>query len=219
TATQPVRGSRSAAAGTRPRAVAAIHRRRACTQRRAVVPRSARRQRRRDRALRTRSVHLRGTPRRVLPCRSAYRGARGCARHAPGAARPAADRGTLMAARDDVLRELGLAPRWRLRTRDDPAAPDPVEIDGGRVESPRFVRDEDVSARAERIARLPFEGLADDIACCRACPLGASRTCAVPGVGTLGATRMFFGEAPGAEEDARGEPFVGAAGRLLDNML
>jgi len=124
-----------------------------------------------------------------------------------------------MAARDDVLRELGLAPRWRLRTRDDPAAPDSVEIDGGRVESPRLVRDEDVSARAERIARLPFEGLADDIACCRACPLGAWRTCAVPGVGTLGATWMFVGEAPGAEEDARGEPFVGAAGRLLDNML
>ncbi|HWC46075.1 MAG TPA: uracil-DNA glycosylase, partial [Casimicrobiaceae bacterium] len=50
-------------------------------------------------------------------------------------------------------------------------------------------------------------------------PLGASRTCAVPGVGTLGATWMFVGEAPGAEEDARGEPFVGAAGKLLDNML
>src|SRR5262245_45946721 len=41
----------------------------------------------------------------------------------------------------------------------------------------------------------------------------------VPGVGDPGAEWLFVGEAPGAEEDARGEPFVGQAGRLLDNML
>jgi DNA polymerase len=42
---------------------------------------------------------------------------------------------------------------------------------------------------------------------------------AVPGVGDTAAEWLFVGEAPGAEEDARGEPFVGQAGRLLDNML
>jgi DNA polymerase len=46
-----------------------------------------------------------------------------------------------------------------------------------------------------------------------------SRRQAVPGVGDAAADWMFVGEAPGAEEDAKGEPFVGQAGRLLDNML
>jgi DNA polymerase len=41
----------------------------------------------------------------------------------------------------------------------------------------------------------------------------------VPGVGDTHAEWLFVGEAPGSEEDARGEPFVGQAGRLLDNML
>ena len=41
----------------------------------------------------------------------------------------------------------------------------------------------------------------------------------MPGVGDTNAEWLFVGEAPGAEEDARGEPFVGQAGRLLDNML
>lgn len=106
-----------------------------------------------------------------------------------------------MASRNEVLRELGIAPVWRLRERSD---------SGGQ---------EDLDARRRRIAALDFDALVDDIARCRACPLGATRTCAVPGVGTLGAKWLFVGEAPGAEEDAKGEPFVGAAGKLLDNML
>jgi DNA polymerase len=123
-----------------------------------------------------------------------------------------------MAVRDDVLRELGLSPRWRLRARGDTAAP-AHDGERSRDEAPGIASGEGAAARVRRIARLPYDGLVEDIARCRACPLGASRTCAVPGVGTLGATWMFIGEAPGAEEDARGEPFVGAAGKLLDNML
>jgi uracil-DNA glycosylase len=46
-----------------------------------------------------------------------------------------------------------------------------------------------------------------------------TRNKAVPGVGDVRAQWLFVGEAPGAEEDAKGEPFVGQAGRLLDNML
>jgi DNA polymerase len=61
--------------------------------------------------------------------------------------------------------------------------------------------------------------LAPDIAACRACGLCTTRQRTVPGVGAVGAQWMFVGEAPGAEEDAQGEPFVGAAGQLLDNML
>ena len=54
---------------------------------------------------------------------------------------------------------------------------------------------------------------------CRKCVLHRTRTHTVFGVGRPGAACMFIGEAPGAEEDARGEPFVGRAGKLLDAML
>ena len=54
---------------------------------------------------------------------------------------------------------------------------------------------------------------------CRKCELHRTRTHTVFGVGRPDAGCMFIGEAPGAEEDARGEPFVGRAGKLLDAML
>jgi DNA polymerase len=54
---------------------------------------------------------------------------------------------------------------------------------------------------------------------CRACGLCAKRKQAVPGVGDENAAWLFIGEGPGADEDERGEPFVGQAGRLLDAML
>ena len=54
---------------------------------------------------------------------------------------------------------------------------------------------------------------------CRLCSLGHSRTRAVPGVGPGDARIMIVGEAPGQNEDLQGEPFVGAAGKLLDQLL
>src|ERR1700730_3714026 len=54
---------------------------------------------------------------------------------------------------------------------------------------------------------------------CRRCPLGYSRTKAVPGVGPGDARIVIVGEAPGQNEDQQGEPFVGAAGKLLDQLL
>ncbi len=75
------------------------------------------------------------------------------------------------------------------------------------------------AARLQRIAELDLDQLAEFSRACRACKLGAQRRHAVPGVGHPRARVMVVGEAPGAEEDQRGEPFVGAAGRLLDNML
>jgi DNA polymerase len=61
--------------------------------------------------------------------------------------------------------------------------------------------------------------LARDIHDCRRCPLGFSRAHAVPGVGPSSARIMVVGEAPGQNEDQQGEPFVGAAGKLLDQLL
>ncbi len=54
---------------------------------------------------------------------------------------------------------------------------------------------------------------------CRACSLCAGRTNLVFGVGNPNAELMFIGEAPGEQEDLLGEPFVGPAGKLLDDML
>jgi len=57
------------------------------------------------------------------------------------------------------------------------------------------------------------------VAGCTACELHKTRTRTVFGVGDENADWLFIGEAPGADEDAQGEPFVGQAGKLLDNML
>ena len=64
-----------------------------------------------------------------------------------------------------------------------------------------------------------WQALLDEVRRCTRCPLHATRTQGVLGVGPKRADWMVIGEAPGAEEDRRGEPFVGAAGQLLDAML
>jgi uracil-DNA glycosylase family 4 len=68
-------------------------------------------------------------------------------------------------------------------------------------------------------AALGWEALAAAVHGCRRCELCESRTQAVFGVGDRRARLMIVGEAPGAEEDRQGEPFVGRAGRLLNAML
>lgn len=75
------------------------------------------------------------------------------------------------------------------------------------------------SDRSARISGLDWEALEADIRGCTACRLCEQRRQAVPGVGDRQADWMMVGEGPGAEEDRRGEPFVGPAGRLLDAML
>jgi DNA polymerase len=69
------------------------------------------------------------------------------------------------------------------------------------------------------VGALDWAALRQCVASCTACALGSSRTQTVFGVGPVSARWMLVGEAPGAEEDRLGEPFVGKAGRLLDNML
>jgi len=73
---------------------------------------------------------------------------------------------------------------------------------------------------AEAAAGAPgWEELRTAVAGCTRCALHESRTQTVFGVGNPTAEWMIIGEAPGAEEDRRGEPFVGRAGKLLDEML
>jgi uracil-DNA glycosylase family 4 len=75
----------------------------------------------------------------------------------------------------------------------------------------------DNAATPEAVAEL--EKIADEVSQCRKCDLGSQRTNAVPGEGNPGARIMFVGEAPGADEDAQGRPFVGRAGQLLDRII
>ena len=65
----------------------------------------------------------------------------------------------------------------------------------------------------------PWEELQNECSLCRACALSATRKNVVFGVGNTAAEVLFIGEGPGANEDEQGLPFVGAAGKLLDDML
>jgi DNA polymerase len=120
--------------------------------------------------------------------------------------------------RDLVLEEMGLTPVWRLRdhagakpAQDPPVAEAPV------TRHPSPVTDSD--DRCGAIMRMEWPELKARVAGCRDCPLHATRKKTVFGVGDEDADWLFVGEGPGAEEDTQGEPFVGQAGKLLDNML
>lgn len=116
--------------------------------------------------------------------------------------------------RAGVLREIGLAPLWKLRK---PAPPDTAlkhtqpQTDAATPGSP--------DRRASSIAAMGWEELRASVATCDACELCKTRKQAVLGVGDVSPEWLFVGEGPGAEEDERGEPFVGQAGKLLDAML
>lgn len=77
----------------------------------------------------------------------------------------------------------------------------------------------DTADRRETIGAMDWEPLREAVLSCTSCSLHASRTQAVFGVGNPDAQWMIIGEAPGADEDRLGEPFVGRAGKLLDKML
>lgn len=67
--------------------------------------------------------------------------------------------------------------------------------------------------------QVTWEQVLSHIGGCTRCALSERRTNTVPGEGDVHARLMFIGEGPGAQEDAQGRPFVGAAGQLLDRML
>ncbi|HEU4929961.1 MAG TPA: uracil-DNA glycosylase [Candidatus Krumholzibacteria bacterium] len=89
----------------------------------------------------------------------------------------------------------------------------PVPATPSRTPAPRIA----TTGAATNVAGLAE--LAATVAVCTRCALHPSRTQTVFGVGNPNAKLMFIGEAPGAEEDARGEPFVGRAGQLLTKII
>lgn len=130
--------------------------------------------------------------------------------------------------RKQMLDEMGLTPQWVMR--EQPGAPGEASTAGNiptsfSASKPALTTETGVSfvesgpERLQHIAGLGWDQLRQSIADCRACGLCAQRKQTVPGVGDENAGWLFVGEGPGAEEDVRGEPFVGVAGRLLDAML
>ena len=86
--------------------------------------------------------------------------------------------------------------------------------------SPSLFDDGDQDDTSVASAAPSLEVLASEVAACTLCPeLAASRTQTVFGVGNPDARLCFFGEAPGADEDRQGEPFVGRAGQMLTRII
>ena len=85
----------------------------------------------------------------------------------------------------------------------------------GASSPPSTVRNPQSAAEASR----ELEAVAAEVGQCRKCELGSTRKNPVPGEGHPRARIMFVGEAPGADEDAQGRPFVGRAGQLLDKII
>ena len=141
----------------------------------------------------------------------------------------------MTARRDEILKGLGLWPVWRLREAAPTARAAESTVEGSAGASPALHGCDAIAsrppglptrghalpldARMAQIAQMQWPQLKESVAGCVACPLHAGRNKTVFGVGDEAAEWLFVGEGPGADEDAKGEPFVGQAGKLLDNML
>ncbi len=152
-----------------------------------------------------------------------------------------------MTRRDVLITEMGLGPVWKLRGARPDSADQPAEV-ASPVSAPAVTPSDAVApatrrsaaslvptrksaaagadvlsavdeGRQQRILGMDWIELKATVAACEACSLHKTRSNTVFGTGNESAEWMLVGEAPGAEEDARGEPFVGQAGKLLDNML
>ena len=97
--------------------------------------------------------------------------------------------------RKEILSELGISPQWRIKSNN-------IEI-----------------TEENQVKDMNWQQLKHAVMHCTACDLCQSRTHTVFGIGDENADWLYVGEGPGAKEDAIGEPFVGPAGKLLDNML
>ena len=111
-----------------------------------------------------------------------------------------------MSRRGEILKEMGLSPVWRLRAT--------VPAEDSVAE-----RSELQKKQGGDVARMDWAQLKAKVAGCTDCKLRAGCRQTVFGVGDEQAHWLLIGEAPGSEEDRLGEPFVGQAGKLLDNML
>ena len=145
---------------------------------------------------------------------------------------------------ENVLRELNLYPLWVRKGGAAQTDQTPVEVStpieaqsfaegvpesrlgGGEADTRQSMMGiaQPVLSKVEGLnpsysSSLDWPELKQQVKGCNACKLRAGCTQTVFGVGDENADWLFVGEGPGADEDERGEPFVGQAGKLLDNML
>lgn len=119
------------------------------------------------------------------------------------------------------LKAMGVV-QWRLRGDISREGAEVVpDHDAASESSPRAAPEPASTGMPsdDGIGGLDWNALQQTVAACTRCELHRTRTQTVFGVGSREAEWMLVGEAPGAEEDRRGEPFVGRAGKLLDAML
>ncbi|WP_292931570.1 uracil-DNA glycosylase [Noviherbaspirillum sp.] len=132
------------------------------------------------------------------------------------------------------LREIGVGPVWQRRAAvppqqhpstefavevSQPAAFDDMPIDMPPLALPEMDKPVARDVAVPEVSSMDWGQLQSAVAACTKCGLCTGRTRTVFGVGDEKAKWLFVGEGPGRNEDLRGEPFVGQAGKLLDNML
>jgi DNA polymerase len=123
---------------------------------------------------------------------------------------------------ENVLREMNLYPLWVRKEMPVHSEHTSVELSQEVEAQPVVDVAPVVAIRHEEKSTAPASGwdeLKAQVKDCTACKLREGCTQTVFGVGDEKADWLFVGEGPGADEDERGEPFVGQAGKLLDNML
>lgn len=130
--------------------------------------------------------------------------------------------------REQMLVEMGVSPLWVERQPGShlrgavkmPQIELPVPVVNSVVSQPEGQKQAPIAQFVNATVHSEnWPKLAEQVAACSACPLSQQRKQAVLGVGDKNPDWLFIGEGPGAEEDTQGEPFVGQAGHLLDNML
>jgi uracil-DNA glycosylase family 4 len=131
-----------------------------------------------------------------------------------------------LAARVDYYREMGIYDFYRrpveTLAEDDSAMAQASTVDTGDATGNELADPpQTIAGSLPVIADKPaaLQAIREDIGDCTRCRLHKGRTNLVFGVGNVNADIMFVGEGPGADEDAQGEPFVGRAGQLLNNMI
>lgn len=132
------------------------------------------------------------------------------------------------------LQEIGVGPLWQRRSAASPQqepladfvteVSEPVAFDDSSYDLPTQALPElgkpaDRVSSVSEVSTMDWGQLKSTVAACTRCGLCTGRTNTVFGVGDEKAKWLFVGEGPGRNEDLRGEPFVGQAGKLLDNML
>ena len=130
--------------------------------------------------------------------------------------------------RDQMIAEMGLGPVWTRRAGAPDSPPEQAGLPGLQESADPGIRPPAHAVRLEappaappasEVAQMGWDALQTAVAGCVKCRLCESRTKTVFGVGDQKAKWLFIGEGPGRNEDLQGLPFVGPAGKLLDNML